>query len=157
MTKQVSAASREGCCCWTEPWNESSRFVNDAALSASEESRVWQALWCMVLLLRVEQMLLIACPQEPSKEAQTSPITVKTKTEFRMGTRKHRSIGSRTRLNNSFLQCLLYVPSTQAVQDAGCRRWRQICFHSHGDMTLQAVISTLLTLPSTKLACALLL
>lgn len=111
MTKQVSAASREGCWWWSEPWNESSHFVNDAAMSISEESCVWQALWCMVLLLWVEQMLLIACPQEPSKEAQTSPITVKTKTECRMGTRKHRSIGSRTRLwiiHSSNASCMFH-------------------------------------------------
>lgn len=95
----------------TEPWDESSPFVNDALMSTSEESCVWQVLWCIVLLLWAEQMLLIACPQEPSKEAQTSPITVKTKTEHCMGTGKHRSIGSRTRLwiiHSSNASCMFH-------------------------------------------------
>lgn len=71
-------------------------YVSDAAMSISEESCVWQVLWCVVLLLWVEQMLLLACPQELSNVGK-SPITVTTKTEHRMGTRKHRSIGSRAR------------------------------------------------------------
>lgn len=106
-----AGVSREGCWWWTEPWNESSHFVNDTAMSSSEESCVWQALWRVVLLLWVEKMLLIACPQEPSKEAQTYPITVKTKTEHRMGTRKHRSIGSRTTLwiiHSSSASCMFH-------------------------------------------------
>lgn len=34
--------------------------VGDATMNISEESCVWQVLWCMVLLLLVEQMLLLA-------------------------------------------------------------------------------------------------
>lgn len=71
--------------------------VSDATMNISEASCVWQVLWCMVLLLLVEQMLLLAILKN-HREAQKSPITVKTKTQHRTGTRKHGSIGSRTRL-----------------------------------------------------------
>lgn len=77
---------------------EPSCYVSDAVMSISEESCVWQVLWCVILLLWVEQMMLLACPQEPSNVAQKSPIAVKTKTEHCIGKRKHRSIGSRARL-----------------------------------------------------------
>lgn len=123
---------------------ESSCSVSDAVMSISEESCVWQVLWCVVLLLWVEQMMLLACPQEQANVVQKSPITVKTKTECRMGKRKHRSIGSRARLwiiHSSYASCRFHPlrlfrmlsvgdadkSAFKAMGTRPCRLWSPAC------------------------------